>query len=208
MVQPDAGLNPPPDPGSRCDRPRPPTPPGGRARGPSGSGRSRPPAASVTSHRPPRSPAPPLQATPGRGLRFPTARPAPAAARTTASMVAQGAAADAGRRSARRLAVVLTQELRLQVEDVVEHPVDAPALQAVVGDQPPGAEQMAQPVGQRAVHADLAGGQGVLQELEAEIEGPHPVPFDAVPRRTHVPRTSTRPSSRTRTLTRGSAGRG
>src|SRR5438445_772037 len=70
------------------------------------------------------------------------------------------------------------------------------------------AHDVPQPERQRAVHSDLAVGQGVLQELQALVEGPHAGPLHAAPSSHHVPNTSTRPSLRTLTLTNGRAGSG
>src|SRR5262249_7201363 len=116
----------------------------------------------------------------------------------------------AGRRrlSARHLLLVLAQEPPLQREDVVEDTVDPASLEPVVRDQSAGAEEVTQPVGQGSVHPDPAVGEGVLQELQALVERPHPGPVDTAPGSHHVPKTSTRPSVRTLTFTNGRAGRG
>src|SRR5438067_10909955 len=102
--------------------------------------------------------------------------------------------------------LVDAQQLGLQLEDVVQHAVGAPALHAVVGDQAGLSQLQPQPAAQLCVDADLAAGQGVLQQLQAEVQGGQTALVCAVD--AHVEPTSTRPAFVSRTWIRGSGGSG
>src|SRR5579859_2277828 len=94
------------------------------------------------------------------------------------------------------------QDSLLEAEDVVEDSVEAPALQALPGDQAGGSESDGEIAGQRSIDPELAPEKRVLDQLEAAIENDQLVACPA-----HVPTTSTRPST-TRTCTAGSVGIG
>src|SRR5258706_12543096 len=64
----------------------------------------------------------------------------------------------------------LAEELRLQREDVVEHAIDAPPFEAVVGDHSGALEVFAQRRSKRPVDARLAPDLGFLEQLQAAIE--------------------------------------
>jgi len=92
----------------------------------------------------------------------------------------------------------------LQREDVVEHPVHAPPLEAVVGDDSRMLELQPQRSAKLSVDAQLAAHLSFLEELEASVEGEL---LRAVRPDVHsVPSTSTLPASVTRTCTVLSAG--
>jgi hypothetical protein len=97
----------------------------------------------------------------------------------------------------------LAQELGLKGEDVIEHSIDAPALEPVVGDHP-GALQLSSKQGpQGSVDSRPPLHLRLLEHLKAPVERqlPQPVPADV-----HVPSTSTLPASVTLTFTRSSDG--
>ncbi len=89
----------------------------------------------------------------------------------------------------------LPQELRLQGEYVVQHPIDAPALEAVVRDHAGAVEVAPEGDAERSINARLTPHLCLLQELKAPVQGllAEPVFLDR-----HVPSTSTRPSELTR----------
>ena len=64
----------------------------------------------------------------------------------------------------------LTEQLRLQREDVVEHAIDPPALEAMVGDHAGALEMLAQRRPKRPVDARLPPHLGLLQQLQAAVE--------------------------------------
>lgn len=66
---------------------------------------------------------------------------------------------------------LLTEQLRLQGEDVVQHAVDAPPLQPVVGDDAGVLEVAAKRGPQRAVDARLTADLGLFEQLQAPVEG-------------------------------------
>src|SRR6266516_202092 len=106
---------------------------------------------------------------------------------------------------------VLAEQVRLQGKDVVQAAVDAPSLEPVVGDHPGVLEVPSQRSPEGTVDASLAPDLGLLQQLQAAVEGELP---RAVRADVHsVPSTSTRPAAviRVSTLLRagsayGSAG--
>src|ERR1700716_3088362 len=68
----------------------------------------------------------------------------------------------------------LTEKLRLQREDVVEHAINAPALQAML-DHPSGTlEVTSQRRPKQPVDARLSFHLGLFQQLEAAVEGKLP----------------------------------
>src|SRR5579864_8706063 len=92
---------------------------------------------------------------------------------------------------------LLPEEVGLQGEDVVEHAVDAPALEAVIGDNAGLVEVTAQGGSKRAVDSRLAADLGLLQQLQAPVERQL---SRFVGRDVHsVPSTSMRPAAVTRT---------
>ena len=94
---------------------------------------------------------------------------------------------------------LLPQKLRLHVEDVIEHAVDAPALQAVLGDDAGPFEMLAQRNAEGAIDPDLPAYLRLLEKLEASIEGELLRPVRG---QVHsVPSTSTRPAAVTCTYT-------
>jgi len=97
----------------------------------------------------------------------------------------------------------LPQELRLEREDVVEHPIDAPALEAVVRDHTGAVEVTPEGDSERSIDSRAAANLGFLQQLKAPVERflAEPVFLDR-----HVPNTSTRPSGLTRAWTSFSEG--
>ena len=93
----------------------------------------------------------------------------------------------------------LPEQVRLQREDVVEHPVDAPALEAVVRNHPGVLQVATERCPERTVDPRLPTNLRLFEELQAPVERdlPRPVRPD-----THsVPSTSTRPALVTRTCT-------
>ncbi len=97
----------------------------------------------------------------------------------------------------------LAEELGLEGEDVVEDPIDAPALEAVLGDHPRVLELCAQQGSKRAVDPRSSTHLGLLEQLQTAVECELPEPVLA---NAHVPSTSTLPASVTRTLTRSRCG--
>lgn len=99
---------------------------------------------------------------------------------------------------------LLPEQLGLEGKDVVEHPVDTPALEAVIGDDTGALEVAAKRGPERAVDPRLAADLGVLEQLQAPIERELP---RFMRRMVHsVPSTSMRPASVTRTWTGLSGG--
>jgi len=99
---------------------------------------------------------------------------------------------------------VLPEQLRLQSEDVIEHPIDAPALEPVVGYHPRPLEMTPQRRTEGSVDASLPADLRLLQQLEAPVERYLPGPVG--PDVHSVPSTSMRPSAVTRTCTGLSGG--
>src|SRR5258708_11442072 len=99
----------------------------------------------------------------------------------------------------------LPKKLRLQGEYVVQHPIDAPPLEAVVRDHAGAVEVPSEGDSQRSIDTRTPGHLRLLQELKAPIER-----FLAEPvfLHRHVPSTSTRPSGLTRARTSLSEGSG
>src|SRR5689334_10723997 len=91
----------------------------------------------------------------------------------------------------------LPEQLGLQGEDVVQHPVDAPALEAVIGDDAGMLEVATQRGPQRAIDARLSADLGLLQQLQAPVE--RELPRLMGPEVHSVPSTSMRPADVTRT---------
>src|SRR5712691_3445396 len=104
-------------------------------------------------------------------------------------------------RSARALPAVLrllAEQLRLQSEDVVEDPVDAPPFESMVCDHPGMLEVMAQRRAERSVNARASTRLGLLEQLETPVERKLAEP---VLGQGHVPSSSTLPSALTRDMT-------
>jgi len=99
---------------------------------------------------------------------------------------------------------LLAEQLRLKGEDVVEHPVDAPALEPMIGDDPGVLEVVAQRRAKRTVDARLAADLRLFQKLQAPIE--RKLSGLVGPDVHSVPSTSTRPEPVTRTYTVFSGG--
>ena len=99
----------------------------------------------------------------------------------------------------------LAEQLRLQGEDVVENAIDAPALEAVVGNHPSSLEMVAQRSPQRSVDTRSPSHLRLFEQLEAAVKRELAKPV--IPN-CHVPSTSTLPVSVTLTLTRSSDGNG
>jgi len=97
----------------------------------------------------------------------------------------------------------LPQELRLEGEDVVEHPIDAPALEAVVRDYTGAVEVPPEGDSERSIDSRAAANLRLLQQLKAPVER---FLAEAVFLDRHVPNTSTRPSGLTRAWTSFSEG--
>lgn len=97
----------------------------------------------------------------------------------------------------------LPEQLRLQGEDVIQHSIDAPSLQAVVGDHARPLEVAAKRGTQRPIDPRSPGHLGLFEQLQASIERELAQPV--LPDR-HVPSTSTLPAPVTLTLTRSSDG--
>jgi len=97
----------------------------------------------------------------------------------------------------------MPQQLRLQGEDVVEDAIEAPAFQAVLGDNAGVLELASQRDAQRPVDAGLAAHLGFLQQLQAAVQRKLP---ELVLSHAHVPMTSTLPAAVTRTFTWFNAG--
>jgi hypothetical protein len=66
---------------------------------------------------------------------------------------------------------VLSQELGLQREDVIEHAVDMAALDTMVCDDPGALEVAAKQSAERPVDASLAVKLSLLEQLEASVQG-------------------------------------
>jgi len=99
---------------------------------------------------------------------------------------------------------LLPKQLGLKGEDVIEHPIDAPALEPVIGDDAGVLEVAAQRSPERAVDAHLAAHLGLLEQLQAPVECELP---RLMGREVHsVPSTSMRPASVRRTWTGFSGG--
>ena len=112
----------------------------------------------------------------------------------------------AGRLCSCALAAVLwalSKQLCLQGEDVIQHPIDPPSLEPVVGDDPGALEMVPQRCPQRAINPRPPTYLGLFEQLEAAIQRQLAEPM--LPDR-HVPSTSTLPASVTLTLTRSSDG--
>src|SRR5258708_2316973 len=99
----------------------------------------------------------------------------------------------------------LPKKLRLQGEYVVQHPIDAPPLEAVVRDHAGAVEVPSEGDSQRSIDTRTPGHLRLLQELKAPIER---LLAEPVFLHRHVPSTSTRPSGLTRAWTSLSEGSG
>src|SRR5260370_7086893 len=71
----------------------------------------------------------------------------------------------------------LTEQLRLQREDVVEHAIDAPALQSMVRDHAGALEIFAQGRSKRSVDPRLPSHLGLFEQLKAAVERKLPGPL-------------------------------
>ena len=94
---------------------------------------------------------------------------------------------------------LLPEQVSLQSEDVVQHPVDPASLEPVLGEEAGMLEVAAKEDPQRSVDPRLAANLRLLEKLKAAIEGklPRPVRPDVH----SVPSTSTRPALVTLTCT-------
>src|SRR5258706_9238737 len=99
----------------------------------------------------------------------------------------------------------LPEELRLQGEYVVQHPIDPPALEAVIRDHPGAVEVPPEGDSERPIDAGTPADLRLLKELKAPIER---LLAEPVFLHRHVPSTSTRPSGLTRAWTSLSEGSG
>ena len=97
----------------------------------------------------------------------------------------------------------LPEQLGLEGKDVVEHPVDAPPLEAVIGDHPRALQLGPQRSPKRSIDPRAPAHLRLLQQLKAAVERElsHAVLANA-----HVPSTSTLPALVIRTLTRSRDG--
>lgn len=66
---------------------------------------------------------------------------------------------------------LLAEQVRLQGEDVVEHSIDAPALDPVIGDDPRVLEVAAKRSAKGTVDARLSPDLSLFEELQAPVEG-------------------------------------
>ena len=98
----------------------------------------------------------------------------------------------------------LAEKLRLEREDIVEDAIDAPPLEAVVGDHPCPLEVAAQRGSKWSVHPRSTAYLRLLEQLKAAVKRKLAQPVLA---NAHVPSTSTLPAGVTLTLTRSRAGR-
>src|SRR5260370_33269234 len=71
----------------------------------------------------------------------------------------------------------LTEQLRLQREDVVEHAIDAPALQSMVRDHAGALEIFAQGRSKRSVDPRLPSHLGLFEPLKAAVDRKLPRPM-------------------------------
>jgi len=99
----------------------------------------------------------------------------------------------------------LPQELRLQGEYVVQHSIDAPALEAVIRDHAGPVEVTPEGDSERSIDTGAPADLRLLQELKAPIER---LLAEPVFLHRHVPSTSTRPCGLTRAWTSLSEGNG
>src|SRR5215469_11783927 len=97
------------------------------------------------------------------------------------------------------LFLVLAEQPGLKRENIVEHAFDPPALEPVVWDEPACAEDVTKLVGEWPVNPGLPLGESILQDLKALVEGSHARPLGSRAQTGHVPRTSSRPPTNTRT---------
>ena len=91
----------------------------------------------------------------------------------------------------------LPEQLGLQREDVVQHAIDAPALEPVISDDAGVLEVASQRGSKRAVDSRLPSDLGLLQELQATVE--RELPRLVGPETHSVPSISMRPAFVTRT---------
>src|SRR5438552_2643535 len=99
----------------------------------------------------------------------------------------------------------LAEQLRLEREDVIEHAVDAAALQAMIRDHARAFEMASEQCAERAIDAGLTADLGLFQQLKAAVEREL---LRLVGAQIHsVPSTSTRPAVVTRVCTLLRAGR-
>ena len=92
----------------------------------------------------------------------------------------------------------LAEQLRLEGEYVIEHAIDAPAFEPVVGDHAGSLELVTQRSSKRPVDSRPTAHLRLLEYLKAPVERELAQPVLA---NGHVPSTSTLPSFVTRTLT-------
>src|SRR5450759_409599 len=71
----------------------------------------------------------------------------------------------------------LAEQLRLQREDVVKHAIDAPALEAMVGDHTGALQVLAQRRSERTVDACLPPHLRLFEKLQAAVERKLPGPM-------------------------------
>jgi hypothetical protein len=82
---------------------------------------------------------------------------------------------------------VLPEQLRLQGEDVVEHPIDSTAFETVLRDHARPLEELTQRRAERAVYPRPTPHLGFLEELQAPVEGKLARPVFADPQLTRSP---------------------
>jgi hypothetical protein len=97
----------------------------------------------------------------------------------------------------------LAEQPSLQSENVVEHAIDPPSLESMVGDHARPLQMVAKRCTQWAIDPRPPGYLGLFEQLQASIQRQLAEPM--LPDR-HVPSTSTLPASVTLTLTRSSDG--
>ncbi|HET9781423.1 MAG TPA: hypothetical protein VFR33_06555 [Candidatus Dormibacteraeota bacterium] len=66
---------------------------------------------------------------------------------------------------------LLAEEMRLQRKYVVEHPIDAPAFEAMVRDHARMVEMATKRRPERAIDASLPPDLSLLEQLQAPVEG-------------------------------------
>ncbi|MHB8613506.1 MAG: hypothetical protein ACYDAL_13910 [Candidatus Dormibacteraceae bacterium] len=64
----------------------------------------------------------------------------------------------------------LAEQLRLQREDVVEHAIESPSFQAMIGDHAGALEMASQRSAQRSVDAGLPFHLRLFEQLQAAVE--------------------------------------
>src|SRR5260221_5836579 len=114
-------------------------------------------------------------------------------------------AAPSGRGALPPFLGLLSEQVRLQGEDVVEHAIHTPTLEPVLHHHARMLELKPQARTERTVDPLLALHLGLLKDLKAPVE---PEQTHAVLALAHIPKTSTRPADVMRTFTVSSGGSG